>query len=53
MGYPRYATAHEWLGRLYEDKGDRKSAEKEYQAALQLDPKDKSVRESLKRVEKD
>jgi tetratricopeptide (TPR) repeat protein len=52
-GYPRYATAHEWLGRLYEDKGDRKSAEKEYQAALQLDPKDKSVRESLKRVEKD
>jgi tetratricopeptide (TPR) repeat protein len=51
-GYPRYATAHEWLGRLYEDKGDKKSAEKEYQAALQLDPKDKSVRESLKRVEK-
>jgi tetratricopeptide (TPR) repeat protein len=51
-GYPRYATAHEWLGRLFEDKGDKKSAEKEYQAALQLDPKDKSVRESLKRVEK-
>jgi tetratricopeptide (TPR) repeat protein len=51
-GYPRYATAHEWLARLYEDKGDKKSAEKEYQAALQLDPKDKNVRESLKRVEK-
>jgi len=51
-GYPRYATAHEWLGRLYEDKGDRKSAEKEYQAASQLDPKDKNVRESLRRVEK-
>jgi tetratricopeptide (TPR) repeat protein len=50
--YPRYSTAHEWLGRLYENKGDKKSAEKEYQAALQLDPKDKSVRESLKRVEK-
>jgi tetratricopeptide (TPR) repeat protein len=50
--YPRYATAHEWLGRLYEDKGDKKSAEKEYQAAIQLDPKDKNVRESLKRVEK-
>ena len=50
--YPRYSSAHEWLGRLYENKGDKKSAEKEYQAALQLDPKDKSVRESLKRVEK-
>jgi Tfp pilus assembly protein PilF len=37
---------------LYENKGDKKSAEKEYQAALQLDPKDKSVRESLKRVGK-
>ena len=50
--YPRYAAAHEWLGRMYENKGDKKSAEKEYQTALQLDPKDKSVRESLKRVEK-
>jgi tetratricopeptide (TPR) repeat protein len=50
--YPRYATAHEWLGRLYENQGDKKAAEKEYQTALQLDPKDKSVRESLKRAEK-
>jgi tetratricopeptide (TPR) repeat protein len=50
--YPRYAAAHEWLGRMYENNGDKKSAEKEYQAALQLDPKDKSVRESLKKVEK-
>ena len=50
--YPRYSAAHEWLGRMYENKGDKKSAEKEYQAAQQLDPKDKSVRESLKRVEK-
>jgi Tfp pilus assembly protein PilF len=50
--FPRYSTAHEWLGRLYENNGDKKSAEKEYRAALQLDPKDKSVRESLKRVEK-
>jgi tetratricopeptide (TPR) repeat protein len=50
--YPRYATAHEWLGRLYENKGDKQAAAKEYQAALQLDPKDKSVREELKRVGK-
>jgi tetratricopeptide (TPR) repeat protein len=51
-GYPRYAAAHEWLGRLYENQGEKESAVKEYQAALQLDPKNKSARESLKRVEK-
>jgi tetratricopeptide (TPR) repeat protein len=51
-GYPRYAVAHEWLGRLYENKGEKELAVKEYQAALQLDPKNKSARESLKRVEK-
>jgi tetratricopeptide (TPR) repeat protein len=51
-GYPRYAVAHEWLGRLHENKGEKESAVKEYQAALQLDPKNKSARESLKRVEK-
>jgi tetratricopeptide (TPR) repeat protein len=51
-GYPRYAVAHEWLGRLHENQGEKESALKEYQAALQLDPKDKSARESLKRVGK-
>jgi tetratricopeptide (TPR) repeat protein len=50
--YPRYATVHEWLGRLYEDKGDKSAAEKEYQAALQQDSKDKSAREAMKRLEK-
>jgi len=49
-GYPRFATAHEWLGRLYESKGEKESAEKEYEAALELDPKDKTARESLKRL---
>ncbi|MGC1415658.1 MAG: tetratricopeptide repeat protein [Candidatus Acidiferrum sp.] len=51
-GYPRYATAHEWLGRLYENQGEKESAEKEYAAALQLEPKDKSARDSLKRLRK-
>jgi tetratricopeptide (TPR) repeat protein len=51
-GYPRYAVAHEWLGRLHENKGEKEAAAKEYQAALQLDPKSKSAREGLKRVEK-
>jgi tetratricopeptide (TPR) repeat protein len=51
-GYPRYAVAHEWLGRLHENKSEKEAAAKEYQAALQLDPKSKSAREALKRVEK-
>jgi tetratricopeptide (TPR) repeat protein len=52
-GYPRYATAHEWLGRMYESKGEKESAAKEYRTALELDPKAKSARESLKRLGKD
>lgn len=51
--YPRYTTTHEWLGRLCEERGDKAAAAREYQAALQLEPKNKSARESLKRVEKD
>jgi tetratricopeptide (TPR) repeat protein len=52
-GYPRYSAAHEWLGRLYEGESKNEMAENEYRAALQLDPKDKSARESLKRLRKD
>ncbi len=51
-GYPRYAVAHEWLGRLHENEGEKELAAKEYQAALQLDPKNKGARESLRRLGK-
>lgn len=51
-GYPRYAAAHEWLGQLYENMGKKELAEKEYETVLQLDAKDKSARESLKRLRK-
>ncbi|MGH9742457.1 MAG: tetratricopeptide repeat protein [Candidatus Acidiferrum sp.] len=51
-GYPRQATAHEWLGRLFESRGEKESAEKEYQAALQLNAKDKNARDSLRRLRK-
>jgi tetratricopeptide (TPR) repeat protein len=50
--YPRYATTHEWLGRMYENRGDKQAAEKEYRAVLQLDAKDKNAREALKRLGK-
>jgi tetratricopeptide (TPR) repeat protein len=51
-GYPRYAAAHDWLGRLYENRGEKERAVKEFEVALQLDPKDKIARESLKRLGK-
>lgn len=50
--YPRYAVAHTWLGRLYEAKGNKGAAAREYQVALQLEPKNKVARDSLQRVEK-
>lgn len=50
--YPRYAVAHTWLGRLYEEKGDKGLAVREYQTAVQLEPKNKVARDSLQRVEK-
>lgn len=52
-GFPRYAAAHDWLGRLHESRGDKAEAEKEYRAALQLDPKDKNARDALKRLGKE
>jgi tetratricopeptide (TPR) repeat protein len=51
-GFPRSATAHEWLGRLNENKGDKGAAAKEYQVAVQLDPKNKNAREALRRLER-
>lgn len=52
-GYPRDSAAHKWMARLYEGLGERENAVNEYQAALQLDPKDKNAREALKRLHRD
>jgi len=52
-GYPRRWEAHEWLGRLYENQGNRKASVDEYEAALKLDPKSKSANEALKRLRKE
>jgi tetratricopeptide (TPR) repeat protein len=51
-GYPRPTIVHEWLGRALEQQGERDSAKREYQAALQADPKNKGAHEALKRLEK-
>ncbi len=50
--YPRRGSAHEWLGRLYEDEHKTQAAIAEYEAALELEPKSKNAREALKRLRK-
>lgn len=51
-GYPSLAAAHAWLGRLYENKNDLAGAKKEFENALQLDPKNKVAQEGQKRIKK-
>ena len=51
-GYPRPWDAHDWLGRLYEDRGKTEAAITEYETALQLEPRDKHANEALRRLKK-
>jgi tetratricopeptide (TPR) repeat protein len=51
-GYPSLAATHAWLGRLYESKSDTEDAKKEFEDALELDPKNKMAQEGLKRIKK-
>jgi len=51
-GYPRPATAHAWLGRLFEDQNKMEEAAQEFGSALKLDPKNKMAQEALKRLRK-
>jgi tetratricopeptide (TPR) repeat protein len=48
---PSHSTAHEWLGRLYENEGHLDRAEREYRAALNLDPHNKQARDALKALQ--
>jgi tetratricopeptide (TPR) repeat protein len=51
-GYPRPATAHAWMGRLFEEQNRKEEAEKEFVEARKLDPKNKLALEGLKRLKK-
>ncbi|PYU10498.1 MAG: hypothetical protein DMG37_20105 [Acidobacteria bacterium] len=51
-GYPSPATAHAWLGRLYESKNDLAGAKEEFENALRLDPRNKIAQEELKKIKK-
>ena len=51
-GYPRPAAAHAWLGRLFEEQNKMEEAEKEFESARKLDPKNRMAQEALKRLKK-
>jgi tetratricopeptide (TPR) repeat protein len=51
-GYPRPAAAHAWLGHLFEEQNKMDEAEKEFESARKLDPKNKMAQEALKRLKK-
>lgn len=51
-GFPSPATAHAWLGRLYEGKDDLAGAKEEFESALRLDPRNKMAQEELKKLKK-
>jgi len=48
--YPAHASAHEWLGKLYEQTGKRAEAMAQYRLALELNPKLKEARQGLQRL---
>ncbi len=49
---PSHASAHVWLGKLYEAEGKRDQAAAAYQSALSLNPRDDDARKGLDRVRK-
>jgi tetratricopeptide (TPR) repeat protein len=49
---PTHGDAHEWLGKIREQRGDYRGAAEEYRAALKFEPHRKRFHEDLKRVEK-
>jgi tetratricopeptide (TPR) repeat protein len=51
--YPSKAMAHYWLGRMQENQGDAAAAKREYQEALNLEPKNRFANEALKRLRRD
>ena len=51
-GYPSPAAAHVWLGRLFESQNRSADAQKEYETAVQLDPRNKMAQEALKKFRK-
>jgi tetratricopeptide (TPR) repeat protein len=50
--YPSPAVAHVWLGRLYESQNRAADAQREFETALRLDPKNRLAQEAVKKSKK-
>jgi tetratricopeptide (TPR) repeat protein len=48
--FPSHASAHDWLGRIYERWGKVQDAIRQYKTALDLSPDNQSARDSLRRL---
>ena len=49
---PSHAAAHWRLGMIYENKGDKDRARREYETSLRLDPDYEAAKDALKRLKK-
>ena len=49
--FPPHASAHDWLGRIYEIKGDKQQAIAQYRSALSLSPDNRPAQDALKRLD--
>jgi tetratricopeptide (TPR) repeat protein len=47
---PAHSSAYEYLGKLYENRGQPDLAVEQYKSGLVLDPQDKGLRDALKRL---
>ena len=51
--YPSKAMVHYWLGQIHENQNSASSAKREYQQALQIEPKNRFAKEALNRLQRD
>ncbi len=49
--FPPHAAAHDWLGRIYELKGQKQQAIEQYQSALKLSPNNQTAHDALRKLE--
>lgn len=48
--FPPHASAHDWLGRICEIKGNKEQAIQQYKFALSLSPDNRTAQQALKRL---
>lgn len=49
--FPPHASAHDWLGRICEIKGNKEEAIQQFKSALSLSPDNRTAQQALKRLD--